>query len=73
VLPDEFTAAVPAEARQRVFERFTRLESSRDRGSGGAGLGLAIVRAVATAHGGDARVIGSPPGARIEVCIPRPP
>lgn len=41
---------IPAEAQERIFERFGRLETSR--GEDGSGLGLAIVSAIATAHGG---------------------
>jgi signal transduction histidine kinase len=44
---------IPAAERDRVFEPYTRLETSRARHTGGAGLGLAIARAVARAHGGD--------------------
>lgn len=63
---------VPAAERDRVFERFVRLEGSRDRDSGGAGLGLAIVAEVASAHGGGAGVEGSGlGGARFEVRLPR--
>jgi len=43
---------VPAELRERVFDRFFRADPSRARTTGGSGLGLAIVRAVADAHGG---------------------
>jgi signal transduction histidine kinase len=39
--------------RERVFEPYARLEPSRARHTGGAGLGLAIARAIARAHGGD--------------------
>ena len=42
---------VSAEDRERIFERFVRLDEARDRDSGGSGLGLAIVRELALAHG----------------------
>lgn len=44
---------IPVEERDRIFEPFVRLDPSRDRATGGCGLGLAIVRSVATAMGGD--------------------
>jgi two-component system OmpR family sensor kinase len=44
---------MPAAEFERVFEPFHRLESSRSRETGGIGLGLAVVRAVARSHGGD--------------------
>ena len=62
---------VPPELRESVFDRFTRLEDARNRDAGGAGLGLAVVREVATVHGGEARVLESTlGGARLEVRIP---
>ena len=47
---------VPAEQRERIFEPFARLDASRDRGSGGVGLGLAIVQRILVAHGGSVAV-----------------
>jgi two-component system OmpR family sensor kinase len=44
------------QARERVFERFYRMDSSRTRDAGGSGLGLSIVSALVAAHGGNVRV-----------------
>jgi signal transduction histidine kinase len=48
---------VPAEDRDRVFERFVRLDGARQRDHGGTGLGLAIVAGIAARHGGRARYV----------------
>ncbi|PXA68375.1 sensor histidine kinase [Cryobacterium arcticum] len=62
---------VPADERDRVFERFVRLDESRARASGGTGLGLAIVRETVQAHGGTVQVTaGALGGARFEVRLP---
>ena len=45
--------------RERVFERFTRLDEARDRDAGGAGLGLAIVRGLLRSQGGDVELVDS--------------
>jgi signal transduction histidine kinase len=68
---DDDGPGVPVADRERVFERFTRLDESPVRGAGGGGLGLALVRAVALAHGGTVRVVDSPlGGARFEARLP---
>ena len=62
---------IPEGDRERVFERFTRLDAGRARSGGGVGLGLALVRAIAEAHGGSAGVEGGSSGARLVVKLPR--
>lgn len=62
---------IPADQRERVFDRFHRTDAARDRASGGTGLGLAIVRAIADAHDGRVAAGSSPEGgARIELELP---
>ncbi len=67
---DDDGPGVPVPERERVFERFVRLDDARSRDVGGAGLGLAIVRDAVRAHGGDATVTDAPlGGARFVVRI----
>ncbi|MCS5505782.1 sensor histidine kinase [Curtobacterium flaccumfaciens] len=67
---DDDGTGVPEDERERVFERFVRLDEARSRDAGGAGLGLAIVRDAVRAHGGDTTVVTSPlGGARFVVRI----
>jgi signal transduction histidine kinase len=62
---------IPLADRERVFERFTRLDSARARGTGGSGLGLAIVAQVAAAHDGSVVADDAPGGgARFTVTLP---
>ena len=63
---------IAPDERERVFERFHRTDSGRGRATGGAGLGLAIVRAIAEAHRGSVRVRDSQNGhgAAIELVLP---
>ncbi|WP_260434928.1 ATP-binding protein [Burkholderia sp. Bp8992] len=68
---DDDGPGIPAAEHARVFEPFQRLDSSRDRQTGGFGLGLAIVRRVAQVHGGDVRLEDSPlGGARFVITLP---
>ncbi|MEX5633086.1 sensor histidine kinase [Parafrankia sp. FMc2] len=63
---------VAPEHRARIFERFARGPAGRRSSSEGAGLGLAIVRAIAVAHGGSVRVRSGPGlGATFEITLPR--
>ncbi|WP_308798554.1 sensor histidine kinase [Agromyces silvae] len=65
---DDDGDGVPPGERERVFERFVRLDDARARDTGGSGLGLAIVREIAAAHGGSVHLEGSPlGGARVVV------
>src|SRR5262249_28178331 len=73
---------IPAADRERVFERFARLDDARARDEGGAGLGLAIVRELVRRHGGYVRLLdatvrpvgsgpdAAPPGLRVEIDLP---
>ncbi|HEX7082404.1 MAG TPA: ATP-binding protein [Gammaproteobacteria bacterium] len=63
---------IPEEQRDAVFKAFARIDDSRSRGTGGYGLGLAIVARIAALHGGTARAERSElGGARIVVSWPR--
>ena len=61
---------VPARALGRIFERFARADPARTRSAGGVGLGLAIVDAIAKAHGGCATVASTPRGSSFALHLP---
>jgi signal transduction histidine kinase len=75
---DDGPGILPAQ-RERVFERFARLDDARDRDAGGSGLGLAIVRELVQRLGGTVTLADaepgtaaeSRPGLRVEVRLPR--
>lgn len=62
---------VPAEALPRLFERLFRVEDSRNRAHGGAGLGLALCKSIVEAHGGTIQAVASPLGG-LEIIIDLP-
>ena len=70
VVLDDGPGIPPAEF-GRIFERFHRVDAARNRNSGGAGLGLAIVRAIVEAHGGQVHASAGPNGrgARLELMM----
>ncbi|WP_129789237.1 sensor histidine kinase [Promicromonospora panici] len=61
---------IPETDRERVFDRFVRLDESRSRADGGTGLGLPIAREIAVAHGGVLCVESSPAGALLVLVLP---
>ncbi|QKJ18621.1 sensor histidine kinase [Microbacterium hominis] len=68
---DDDGPGVPPGDRERVFERFVRLDEARSRDAGGSGLGLSIVREIAVRHGGSVRIAEAPGGgARAELRVP---
>lgn len=69
---EDHGVGIPSEHRARVFERFHRVDPARAAETGGAGLGLAIVRRIARLHGGDVTLAAArPSGCRFELVLPR--
>jgi signal transduction histidine kinase len=68
---DDDGPGIPESERNRVLQRFVRLDASRSRDEGGSGLGLSIVDEVVRAHGGSVSISQSPlGGARVQVTLP---
>ncbi len=63
---------ISEDERSKVFERFYRADTSRNRAAGGTGLGLAIVSELVARWGGEVR-LGDPPGTCVESTFPTPP
>ncbi|TLD70369.1 HAMP domain-containing protein [Phragmitibacter flavus] len=61
---------ISAEDRERVFDPFVRLEESRNRHTGGVGLGLSIARSILRSHGGDVRLDEGASGLRVCLHLP---
>jgi signal transduction histidine kinase len=74
VTVDDDGDGVPAADRERVFERWVRLDEGRTRDQGGVGLGLPLARSIVRSHGGDVTLGESPlGGARVTLTIPAAP
>ncbi|KQU53998.1 hypothetical protein ASG84_23455 [Rhodococcus sp. Leaf278] len=73
VTVDDDGPGVAEADRERIFERLVRLNSARDRSSGGVGLGLSIARTLARAHGGELTCLAGPTGARFRLTLPLEP
>ncbi|SFD76727.1 Signal transduction histidine kinase [Pseudomonas citronellolis] len=72
ILVRDHGPGIPAQMREQVFEPYFRLEGSRNRNSGGVGLGLAIAREAARRHGGDLHFEETPGGGATAVLrLPR--
>lgn len=70
---DDHGPGIPEAEFERVFAPFVRLEASRNRETGGTGLGLSVARAAARAHGGDITLANRPEGGlRVQLVLPRP-
>jgi signal transduction histidine kinase len=65
---------IPADQIGRLFDRFYRTDASRSRSTGGAGLGLSIVKRIVSRHRGEIRITSSPAeGTTVSVRLPLAP
>ena len=74
VIIDDDGPGIAAEEREAVFRPFYRIEASRNRATGGTGLGLTVARTIIRGHGGDITLLDAPAGGlRVSVRLPLPP
>jgi two-component system sensor histidine kinase CpxA len=66
----DYGAGVPEEALPRIFDPFYRVETDRNRRSGGIGLGLSIARRAVKLHQGTIRAANANPGLRVDLEFP---
>jgi signal transduction histidine kinase len=71
IVVEDYGIGIPPECRERVFDRFYRVDHSRNSSTGGTGLGLAIVRSIAHLHRGEVTLEGAnPSGCRFTFTFP---
>jgi signal transduction histidine kinase len=71
LIVDDHGPGIPPDQREAILEPFVRLEDSRNRHTGGAGLGLAVARSLLEAHGGTISIADATSGgARVTVRLP---
>ena len=71
ILVDDDGPGIPEADHKRVFEPFVRIESSRNRDTGGVGLGLSIARSIAHSHGGEITLSKHASGLRVHIKLPK--
>ena len=69
----DYGPGVPEEALPRLFDAFYRVETDRNRASGGVGLGLSIARRAIELHKGAIRALNAAPGLAVEIDLPAAP
>ncbi len=69
----DYGSGVPEDSLPRIFDAFYRVETDRDRASGGAGLGLSIARRAVELHQGSIRARNALPGLAVEIELPAAP
>jgi signal transduction histidine kinase len=73
IMVEDDGPGVPDGDRERVFEPFVRLEASRNRDTGGVGLGLSIARSIVRSHGGEITLSQADAGLRVHIHLPETP